>query len=313
MFVFKAAVLGGGTMGGEIAQVIANADIPVVVKDVEQKFVDHAIEKSREVTKSQLDKLVSKEKISQEGADARLEEVMRLITGTTTYEKFGDVDFVVEAVPENMEIKKAVYRELDEVTAGHAILASNTSSLSITEMGRETLRPGKVVGFHFFYPASVMPLVEIISGEDTSRETVTASFNFAQAIRKQPITCSEVPGFVVNRILNSAVGEIWRAQEEQGLSIKKIDEAVGAQNVAPMGPFFLVDLLGLDTVLHVAEHLNESYGESFYVHQGMKKLVDEGKLGAKSGGSGFYENGEPQIEGEGEPDTEELANLLMLK
>ena len=141
MFVSKAAVLGGGTMGGEIAQVIANADIPVVVKDVEQKFVDPALEKSREVTKSQLDKLVSKEKLTQEQADARLDEVMGLITGTTTYEEFGDVDFVIEAVPERMEIKKSVYRELDEATPGHAILASNTSSLSITEMGRETLRP----------------------------------------------------------------------------------------------------------------------------------------------------------------------------
>src|SRR5918995_3477628 len=313
MFVFKAAVLGGGTMGGEIAQVIANADIPVVVKDVEQKFVDHAMDKARGVTKSQLEKLVSKEKISQAGADARLEEVMGLITGTTTYEEFGDVDFVVEAVPEKMEIKKAVYRELDEVTPGHAILASNTSSLSITEMGRETLRPGKVVGFHFFYPASVMPLVEIISGEGTSRETVTASFNFAQAIRKQPVTCKEVPGFVVNRILNSAAGEVWRQQEEKGLSIKKIDEGVAASNVSPMGPFFLIDMLGLDTVLHVAEYLHESYGESFYVHKGMQRLVSEGHLGAKSGGDGFYKDGEPQIEGDADPNAEELADLFVLK
>jgi enoyl-CoA hydratase / 3-hydroxyacyl-CoA dehydrogenase len=313
MFVFKAAVLGGGTMGGEIAQVIANADIPVVVKDVEQKFVDHALEKSREVTKSQLDKLVSKEKVTQEQADARLDEVMGLITGTTTYDGFGDVDFVVEAVPEKMEIKKAVYRELDEVTPGHAILASNTSSLSITEMGRETLRPGKVVGFHFFFPASVMPLVEIISGEDTSRETVTAAFNFAQTIRKQGITCREVPGFVVNRILNSGVGEVWREQEEKNLSIKKIDEAIAGAQVAPMGPFFLIDMLGLDTVLHVAEYLNEAYGERFYVHQGMQKLVADGKLGAKSGGEGFYRNGEPNVDGDAEPNGEELADLLMLK
>jgi enoyl-CoA hydratase / 3-hydroxyacyl-CoA dehydrogenase len=313
MFVFKAAVLGGGTMGGEIAQVIATADIPVVVKDVDQKFVDHALEKSREVTKSQLDRLASKEKMTQEQADARLDEVMGLISGTTTYEEFGDVDFVIEAVPERMEIKKSVYRELDEATPGHAILASNTSSLSITEMGRETLRPGKVVGFHFFFPASVMPLVEIISGEDTSRETVTAAFNFAQKIRKQPITCEEVPGFVVNRILNSGVGEIFREQEEKGLSIKKIDEAIAGANVAPMGPFFLIDMLGLDTVLHVAEYLNESYGDRFYVPKGMQTLVADGKLGAKSGGDGFYSNGEPNIEGEAEPNGEELADLLMLK
>jgi enoyl-CoA hydratase / 3-hydroxyacyl-CoA dehydrogenase len=313
MFVFKAAVLGGGTMGGEIAQVIANADIPVVVKDVEQKFVDHALEKSREVTKSQLDKLVSKEKLTQEAADARLDEVMGLITGATTYDEFGDVDFVIEAVPERMEIKKSVYRELDEATPGHAILASNTSSLSITEMGRETLRPGKVVGFHFFFPASVMPLVEIISGEDTSRDTMTTAFNFAQAIRKQPITCNEVPGFVVNRILNSGVGEVWREQEEKGLSIKKIDEGIAGANVTPMGPFFLIDMLGLDTVLHVAEYLNESYGDRFYVHKGMQKLVADGKLGAKSGGEGFYKDGEPNIDGDADPNAEELADLLMLK
>jgi enoyl-CoA hydratase/3-hydroxyacyl-CoA dehydrogenase len=313
MFVFKAAVVGAGTMGGEIAQAIASSDIPVVLKDVDQKFVDHGLEKAREVTKGQLDRLVKKEKLTQEQADARLEEVMGLIEGTTTYEAFGDVDFVIEAAPEKLELKEKIYAELDEVTPGHAILASNTSSLSITAMGDATLRPDKVVGFHFFYPASVMPLVEIIEGEETDPEVVCAAYNFAQTIKKQPITCAEVPGFVVNRILNSAVGEIWRAQEEQGLSIKKIDEAVAAANVAPMGPFFLVDLLGLDTVFHVAEHLHESYGDSFYVHQGMKKLVSEGKLGAKSGGSGFYENGEPQIEGEAEPDGEALAEQMKLK
>jgi enoyl-CoA hydratase/3-hydroxyacyl-CoA dehydrogenase len=313
LFVFKAAVVGAGTMGGEIAQAIAAADIPVVLKDIKQEFVDHGLDKAREVTKGQLDRLVAKEKLTQEQADSQLEAVLGRITGTTDYDGFGDVDFVIEAAPEKMEIKQQVFAELDAVTPGHAILASNTSSLSITEMGDATLRPHKVVGFHFFYPASVMPLVEIVAGGDTDEETIEAAINFAQTIRKQPITCEEVPGFVVNRILNSAVGEIWRAQEEQGLSIKKIDEAVGAQNVAPMGPFFLVDLLGLDTVSHVAEHLNEAYGDSFYVHKGMQKLVAEGKLGAKSGGSGFYENGEPQIEGEGEPDGEALAELMSLK
>ena len=313
MFVSKAAVVGAGTMGGEIAQAIASSDIRVVLKDIDKKFVDHGLEKAREVTKGQLDRLVEKEKLTQEQADARLEEVMGQIEGTTTYDSFGDVDFVIEAAPEKMEIKQAVYAELDAVTPGHAILASNTSSLSITEMGDATLRPEKVVGFHFFYPASVMPLVEIIEGEDTDPEVVQAAYNFAQTIKKQPITCGEVPGFVVNRILNSAVGEIWRAQEEQGLSIKKIDEAVAAANVAPMGPFFLVDLLGLDTVFHVAEHLRESYGDSFYVHEGMRKLVSEGKLGAKSGGSGFYEDGEPQIPGDADPDGEALAELMKLK
>ena len=307
MFVSKAAVVGGGTMGGEIAQAIAAADIPVVVKDIDQKFVDAAVEKARAVTEGQLARLVKKEKLTQEQADARLAEVMGLVTGTTSYEEFGDVDFVIEAVPERMEIKQAVFRELDAATPGHAILSSNTSSLSITEMAETTLRPDKVVGFHFFYPASVMPLVEVIAGEDTSEETATVAYNFAQAIKKQPIVCGEVPGFVVNRILMATMGEIWRAQEEQGLSLKAIDEAIAAAKVAPMGPFFLTDLLGLDTVLHVAEHLNESYGETFYVHQGLQRLVAEGKLGAKSGGEGFFKDGEQNVPGDADPDAEELV------
>ncbi len=310
MFVSKAAVVGGGTMGGEIAQAIATADIPVVVKDIEQKFVDAAVEKARAITEGKLSRLVAKEKLTQEQADARLAEVMGLIVGTTTYEAFGDVDFVIEAVPERMEIKQVVFREIDAATPGHAIIASNTSSLSITEMGEATLRADKVVGFHFFYPASVMPLVEVIVGEDTSQETATAAYNFAQAIKKQPIVCGEVPGFVVNKILIAAMGEIWRAQEEHGLSLKAIDEAIVAAKGAPMGPFFLTDLLGLDTTLHTAEHLNASYGEHFYVHEGLKRLVADGKLGAKTGGEGFFKDGEQTIPGDAEPDTEELVAMF---
>src|SRR5947208_10262231 len=312
-FVFKAAVVGAGTMGGEIAQALAAADIPVILKDVDRKYVDVGLQKAREVTEGQLARLVKREKLTQEQADAQLEAILGRITGATSYEGFGDVDFVVEAVPERMELKQRVFTELDDVTPGHAVLASNTSSLSITEIADATSRPEKVCGFHFFYPASVMPLVEIVEGDETAPETVAATVNLAQAIRKQPITCAEVPGFVVNRILNSATSEIWRAQEERGLSIKAIDEGVGAANVAPMGPFFLVDLLGLDTVLHVAEHLEESYGDRFYVHQGMKRLVGEGKLGAKSGGDGFYKDGVAQVDGDAEPDSEELARLFSLK
>ena len=290
MFVFKAAVVGAGTMGGEIAQTIASAGIPVVLKDVEQSFVDQGVEKARQVTQGQLGGLVQKEKITQEDADRQLGEITRRITGTTEYQGFGDVDFVVEAVPERMQIKQVVFGELDAVMPGHAILASNTSSLSITEMGEATSRPDKVVGFHYFYPASMMRLIEVIEGEETSEETVTAATGFAQQIRKQPIRCAEVPGFVVNRILNSAVSEIWRVQEEEGLDIKEIDRVVQESKAAPMGPFYLTDLLGLDTVLHVAEHLHECYGDRFYVHSGMKELVSAGNLGQKTG-KGFYEHG----------------------
>jgi 3-hydroxyacyl-CoA dehydrogenase len=281
MFVFKAAVVGAGTMGGEIAQVIASAEIPVVLKDVERSFVDQGLARARSLWQAQVD--------AGKLQDAELGRKLRLISGTTSYDGFGDVDFVVEAVPERMTVKRAVFSELDDVTPGHAILASNTSSLSITEMGEVTSRADKVVGFHFFYPASVMRLIEVIEGEDTSPETTQAAVNFAQAIRKLPIRCGEAPGFVVNRILNSAVSELWRAQEETGMDVKELDRLVAESKAAPMGPFYLTDLLGLDTVLHVAEYLRESLGERFYVHSGLRDLVAAGDLGAKTG-KGFYEH-----------------------
>jgi 3-hydroxyacyl-CoA dehydrogenase len=278
-------------MGGEIAQVVAAAGIPVVLKDVKQEFVDAGLAKAREVTHAQLGGLVAKGKIGQEDADRQLEEVLGRITGATDYDGFGDADFVIEAVPERMEIKQSVFAELDEVTPGHAILASNTSSLSISEMGEATLRPDKVCGFHFFYPASMMRLIEVIEGEETSEETLQAAVNFAQAIRKTPIRCGEVPGFVVNRILNSAVSEIWRVTDEEGLEVEEVDRVIKDSGTAPMGPYFLTDLLGLDTVLHVSMHLRESYGDRFYVSPKMKELVEAGNLGQKSG-KGFYEHGD---------------------
>jgi 3-hydroxyacyl-CoA dehydrogenase len=281
MFVFKAAVVGAGTMGGEIAQTIANADIPVMLKDVEERFVDQGLEKARSLWQARVD--------SGKMSEAERDRKLSLIRGTTTYDGFGDVDLVIEAVPERMEIKRAVFSELDEVTPGHAILASNTSSLSITEMARATGRPELVVGFHYFYPASVMRLVEVVEGRDTGAATVQAAINFAQAIRKLPIRCREAPGFVVNRILNSSVSELWRYQVETGIDFKEIDRIVYESKAAPMGPFFLADLLGLDTVLEVAMHLADAYGERFVVHPGMKELVAAGDLGAKTG-KGFYEH-----------------------
>jgi enoyl-CoA hydratase/3-hydroxyacyl-CoA dehydrogenase len=314
MFVFKAAVVGAGTMGGQIAQTIAAAGIPVVLKDIDDALVQAGLDEALGVTSGQVGKLVEKGKLTEEQGKAQIEEVLGRITGTTSYADFGDVDFVIEAVPEKIEIKQSVFAELDAATPGHAILASNTSSLSITEIGEATLRPEKVIGFHYFYPASIMPLIEIVEGEETAAETVGAAVTFAQAIRKQPITCAEVPGFVVNRILNAGISEVWREQEEKNLSIKQIDAGVGAAGVVPIGPYYLVDLLGLDTVLHVAEHLAESYGdERFYVPKGMQRLVSEGKLGAKTGGNGFYSGGEPNIDGDAEPDVAELVELLSLK
>ncbi|MHB8659302.1 MAG: 3-hydroxyacyl-CoA dehydrogenase family protein [Solirubrobacteraceae bacterium] len=281
MFVFKAGVVGAGTMGGEIAHTIADAEIPVVLKDIDRKLVEQGMAKARSLWQGKV----------QAGTlePAELERKLELITATTDYQGFGDADLVIESVPERIELKRVVFSELDAATPGHAILASNTSALSISELGEATGRPDKVVGFHCFYPASVMRLIEVVEGEYTSAETMQVAVNFAQAIRKLPIRCAETPGFVVNRILNSGVAELWRSQEQSGAQITEIDRIVAESKAAPMGPFYLADLLGLDTVLDIAEHLRESYGDRFFVHSGMRELVAEGHLGAKSG-KGFYEH-----------------------
>jgi 3-hydroxyacyl-CoA dehydrogenase len=289
-FVFKAAVVGAGTMGGEIAQVIAAADVPVVLKDVDQRFVDAGLRKAREVTRSQVAKLVDKQKLTQEQADAQVEDVVGRIQGTLDYDALGDVDFVIEAVPERMEVKQAVFAELDACTPGSAILASNTSGLSISEIGDATERPEKVVGFHFFWPASYMRLIEVVEGDETSAETAQAAATFAQAIRKVPIRCGECPGFVVNRILGSLASELWRYQDESGVPAEEIDEFVQANGLAPMGPFRLSDMTGLDTTLKVAKDLQAAYGDRFHVHRAMAELVERGDLGQKTG-KGFYEHG----------------------
>jgi 3-hydroxyacyl-CoA dehydrogenase len=289
MFVFKAGVVGAGVMGGEISQVIAAAGIPVVLKDVDAKFVEAGLEKAREVTRSQGAKLVEKGKLSEEAAAAQADRTLSLITGTTTYDEFGDVDFVVEAVPEKMEIKHAVFAELDACTPGHAILASNTSGLSITEIGDATNRPDKVVGFHFFWPASYMRVIEVIEGEDSSPETVQGAASFAQAIRKVPVRCHECPGFVVNRILVSTASEIWRYQDETGIDAEQLDAFIAEKAQMPMGPFRVADMSGLDTVVKVARDMREHYGDRFYVHKGMEERLERGELGAKTG-KGFYEH-----------------------
>jgi enoyl-CoA hydratase/3-hydroxyacyl-CoA dehydrogenase len=312
MFVFKAAVVGAGTMGGEIAQVIAAAGVPVILKDIDQRFVDQGVARAEEVTRGQLDRVRERGKLTAEQAEAQALEVLGRITPALTYDGFGDVDFVIEAVPERLAVKQAVLAELDLVTPGQAILASNTSSLSITELALATSRPDRVIGFHFFYPAAMMRLIEVIGGEYSSAGVLQVAFNFAQTLRKVPIRAAETPGFVVNRILNSAVSEIWRVQEERGLSVAAIDRAVAASRVAPMGPFFLADLLGLDTVHHVATHLEASYGDRFHVHRGMAELVAAGELGAKTG-RGFYENGEARTTGSEELEGLDLVGRFALK
>lgn len=289
MFVFKAAVVGAGVMGGEIAQVIAAADIPVILKDVDERFVDTGLEKAREVTARQAARLVDKGKLTQEQGDAQLQRILGNITGATAYDGFGDVDFAIEAVPEKMAIKHQVFAELDAVTPGHAVLASNTSGLSITEIADATQRPDQVVGFHFFWPASFMRLIEVIEGDETSAETAHAAMTFAQQIKKMPIRAAECPGFVVNRILLSTASEIWRYQDESGVPVDEIDEFIKEKAQMPMGPFRVADMSGLDTVVKVARDLRDAYGDRFYVHKGMEERLERGELGAKTG-KGFYEH-----------------------
>lgn len=300
--VNKAAVVGAGTMGGEIAFVIASAGIPVLMKDVDQKFVDHGLEHAEKLWA----KLVAKEKLTQDAADA----ARALITGTLDYDGFGDVDFVIEAVPERMSIKQAVFAELDAATPGHAILASNTSALSIDEIAAATTRPDQVVGFHFFYPASTAKLIEVIESASTSPEATTAAYNFAQAIKKAPITCADSPGFVVNRLLCASMGEMHRVADEHDLAPEQLDAAITGLKIAPTGPCALNDLLGLDTVLHVLEHLNAELGDDFYVPPRMKALVEAGHLGVKTG-KGFYDP--PGKSPEAEPVDPAIAGEIVLR
>ena len=283
MNVFKAAVVGAGTMGGEIAQAVAAANIPVLLKDVDARYVDTGLARARSI----FDRQVDKGRLPREEAD----RLLGLIEGTTSYDGFGDVDFVIEAVPERIELKQQVFAELDARTPGHAILATNTSALSVSEIGDVTLRPEKVVGFHFFYPASVMRLLEVVEGEFTSAETVGAAISFAQRIRKLPIRAGELPGFVVNRVLSAGFSAIWRYQHETGAPLEEIDAALPAAKVMPAGPFGLMDTLGLDTVLHVAEFMEENFGpEKFFVHPQLRAHVQNGELGTKTG-KGYYAHG----------------------
>ena len=237
MFVFKAAVVGAGVMGGEIAQVIAAADIPVLLKDVDQKFVDAGLAKAREVTESQVAKLVTKGSSRRSRATRRSSASLGQITGTTAYDGFGDVDFAIEAVPEKMEIKHGVFAELDAATPGHAILASNTSGLSITEIGDATQRPDKVVGFHFFWPASFMRLIEVDRGRGDLPGDAPGGRQLRAADPQDADPLRRVPRLRRQPHPDLDASEIWRYQDETGVPVEELDEFIKEQAQMPMGPF----------------------------------------------------------------------------
>ena len=278
MYIYKAAVLGAGAMGAEIAQVVSYSGVPVVLKDVNQELVDKGLRKVRDIYQRRV------ERGRMSASD--VEPKMALVSGTTGYEGFEDVDIVIEAVPEKMAIKKQVYQELEANTPETCILASNTSALSISEMASVTKRPDKVVGMHFFYPAHVMKLVEVIPGVDTSDETVDDTVAFTESLRKIPVRVQECAGFLVNRLLLPYLSEAVMALQEGAAKAPDIDAAMREWGF-PMGPFTLCDTLGLDVCGSVGRTLYESYGPRMAPAALWEKITAAGRFGVKSG-AGFY-------------------------
>jgi len=275
-------VLGAGSMGSGIAQVAAQSGYNVVVRDIEDKFVDRAL---KGIDKF-LSKSVEKGKITADDKNATLGR----IKGTTKMEDLKDVDFVVEVVLEDMDLKKKVFKELDELTRKEVILATNTSSMSITEIATATNRQDKVVGMHFFNPVPLMRLVEVIRGYNTSDDTIAVAMDLARKFKKEPIEVKkDIPCFVVNRLMMPHFLEAILLLQEGIASAEDIDKAAKLGLNYPMGPFELMDLTGIDIAYHVAEYLHKEMNKElkWVSPRLMKDMVKANRLGMKTGG-GWY-------------------------
>jgi 3-hydroxybutyryl-CoA dehydrogenase len=276
-------VLGAGSMGSGIAQVAAQSGYNVVMRDIEDKFVDRAL---KGIDKF-LSKSVEKGKITADDKSI----TMGRIKGTTKMEDLKDTDFVVEVVLEEMELKKKVFKELDELTRKEVILATNTSSMSITEIATATNRQDKVVGMHFFNPVPLMRLVEVIRGYNTSDDTIAVAMDLARKFKKEPIEVKkDIPCFVVNRLMMPHFIEaIWLLQEGIA-SAEDIDKAAKLGLNYPMGPFELMDLTGIDIAYHVAEYLHKEMNKElkWVSPRLMKDMVKANRLGMKTG-AGWYD------------------------
>ncbi|BCS96816.1 3-hydroxybutyryl-CoA dehydrogenase [Desulfoluna limicola] len=277
----KIMVIGAGTMGAEIAQAFAQNTFDVVLRDINEE----AVAKGLAGMEKRLNRLVSKGKIEAVTKD----EVLSRVKGSVDIADAASCGLIVEAAVENMAIKKVIFKELDEVCPAETIFATNTSSLSITEVASATARPDKVIGMHFFNPATIMKLVEIIRGMTTSDETYATIKEVTEKIGKTPVEVAEAPGFVVNRILIPMINEAIGIFAEGVASVEDIDSAMKLGANHPMGPLALGDLIGLDVCLAIMDVMAEETGDPKYrAHTLLKKYVRAGWLGRKSG-RGFYD------------------------
>ena len=277
----KVFIVGAGQMGLDIGQVMAKSGLFVTFRDM----TDEILAKSKEKLEKGLDKLVSKGKLDDAGKSA----IMNNVSFTTSLEDAKDSDLVLEAIIENLEIKKTLFAELDKICKPECILATNTSSISITLIANATARPDKFIGMHFFNPATVMKLVEVIRGLKTSDETFNAVYELSKRIGKDPIEVKEGPGFVVNRILIPMINEAAMVFEEGLASAEDIDKAMMLGCNHPMGPLALGDLIGLDTCVHIMDtYYSETQDPKYRASRLMRQMVRGGKLGRKTG-VGFFD------------------------
>ncbi len=279
MYIYKVGVVGAGTMGAQIAEVVSYAGLPVVLADVNETLVKRGLDSVRAIYQARVDK----GKMSAE----QLEEKMLLVTASNGLAGLEDVDVAIEAVSEDLKLKAQVFQELDQICPRGTILASNTSALSVSALGAATTRPDKVVGLHFFNPAYVMRLVEVVPGLATTSQTLDDAVNFIESIGKLPIVVKECAGFLVNRVLMAYVNEAVRALQEGEAGLQEIDQEMVSFGM-PVGPLALLDAVGLDISLEVARILYRSYGPRMTPAPLLETMVKAGRLGVKSG-HGFYD------------------------